>query len=71
VLTRHVIHGGAHYLFCVNLRKDPVRCHLEGDLLRGRDLLLGRDVQFPRTLAPCDPMLIRLERPESLVTATP
>jgi len=71
VLTRHVVHDGVHYLFCVNLRKDPVRCHLEGDLLRGRDLLLGRDVQFPRTLEPCDPMLIRLERPESLVTATP
>lgn len=67
VLTRYVVHQGAPLLFCVNLRKTPVRCHLDGNLLRGRDLLLGRDVQFPQTLESCDPMLIQLERPEQVI----
>jgi hypothetical protein len=71
VLTRHVVHEGNSYLFCVNLRKTAVRCLLSGDLLRGRDLLLGRDVQFPLTLESCDPMLVRLERPERVAETAP
>ena len=67
VFTRYVVHEGVSHLFCVNLRKTPVRCHLDGNLFRGRDLLVGRDVQFPRTLESCDPMLIQLERPEQVV----
>lgn len=70
VLTRHVVYEGDSYLFCVNLRKTAVRCNLDGSLFRGRDVLLGRDVQFPRTLESCDPMLIRLERPQRVAERT-
>ncbi|MBW7865896.1 MAG: hypothetical protein GX580_03830 [Candidatus Hydrogenedens sp.] len=71
VFTRHVVFEGVPYLYCVNLRKDPVLCGLEGTYFRGRDLVLGRDVQFPRLLEPMDPMLIRLERPATAVGVEP
>lgn len=63
VKTRMVNHEGDTYLYVINLRKDSVLCHLSGNLHQGRDLIRGRDVEFPRTLAPLEPMLIRLEQP--------
>ncbi len=62
VRTRYVEHDGARYLYIVNLRKDAVVSHLYGALQGGRDLIRGRDVNFPVTLQPLDPMLIRLDR---------
>ena len=61
VKSRYAEVDGEQYLYVVNLRKEPVRAHLHGGPRRGRDLVQGRDVQFPRLLEPLDPMLIRLE----------
>lgn len=71
VFTRHVEFEGVPYLYCVNLRPEPVRCQMEGTLFNGRDLILGRDIQFPRLLEPMDPMLVRLERGSSETEANP
>ncbi len=73
VKTRYVEHDGHRYLYLVNLRKGPVDCYLAGNLQSGRDLLLGRSVSFPRTVAPLDPMVILLDEESHTlsVTATP
>lgn len=60
VQSRYVEVGGQRYLYVVNIRKDPVICHVTGDSKSGRDLIVGRDVSFPMQLEPLDPMLIRL-----------
>lgn len=61
VRTRYVDVDDTGYLYLLNLRKEPVRSHLVGQRQSGRDLILGRDVVFPMTVEPLDPMLIRLE----------
>lgn len=66
VRSRHVVLDGAHYLYALNLRKDPVVCDLLGPVYSGRDLIQGRDIRFPMTLQPLDPMLIRLDEAPSL-----
>ena len=67
VKTRYVEYGGQHYLFVLNLRNERVLCHLAGPQQSGIDLVLGREVRFPKELPPLDPMLIRLDSavPES------
>ncbi|HPG69098.1 MAG TPA: hypothetical protein PLO37_19795 [Candidatus Hydrogenedentes bacterium] len=64
VRTRYVEFEGEAYLFVINLRKNPVSCRLTGPRVSGRDLILGRDVVFPRVIDPLDPMLIRLDPAE-------
>lgn len=61
VKTRHIDYGGKSYLYIVNLRKEAVRCTLEGPRKSGRDILRGRWVTFPTELQSLDPMLIQLE----------
>ncbi|MDX9975484.1 MAG: hypothetical protein RBU21_21035 [FCB group bacterium] len=61
VKTRHIDFGGKSYLYIVNLRKETVRCTLEGPRKSGRDILRGRWVTFPMELQSLDPMLIQLE----------
>ncbi|HEX72385.1 MAG TPA: hypothetical protein ENN65_03615 [Candidatus Hydrogenedentes bacterium] len=63
VRSRYVEVNGEHYLYAINLRKESVICHLIGPVQAGRDLIQGRDVQFPLSLKPLDPMVIRLEAP--------
>lgn len=67
VKTRYIQSDGRDYLFVLNLRREPVVCHLAGPQQTGKDLIRGREVQFPEQLPPLDPMLIRLDSavPES------
>ncbi|HDP34428.1 MAG TPA: hypothetical protein ENN29_04895 [Candidatus Hydrogenedentes bacterium] len=62
VRSRYVEYEGEGYLYIINLRKEPVNCYLTGVSDSGRDLILGRDVDFPRVLPPLEPMLVRMER---------
>ncbi len=65
VRTRCIEFRGETYLYLLNLRKDPVICHLTGNAKEGRDLIRGRTVRFPLPVLPLDVMLIRLEKPTS------
>lgn len=67
VKSRHVQLDGKDYLYIINLRKEPVHVDLFGHLHRGRDLIRGRMVDFPRILRPLDPMLIQLESMQETV----
>lgn len=60
VKTRHVELDGEHYLYLINLRKEPVEVYLTGTRQGGRELIRGNDVEFPRLVAPMRPMLIQL-----------
>ncbi len=62
VKTRYAEHEGEHYLYAVNIRKTPVRCHLLGEFSGGRNLILGQDMRFPAILNPLEPILLRLDR---------
>lgn len=64
VRTRHVVVDGRDYVYILNLRKTPVTCHLTGTSRKGRDLIRGRDLAFPCTLEPLDPMLVLLDAPD-------
>lgn len=61
VKTRHIQYEGHDYLFVLNLRREPVLCHLAGPRQSGKDLICGRQVQFPEQLPPLQPMLVRLD----------
>ena len=63
VKSRYVEVDGQGYLYAVNIRKGPITCFVHGDRQSGRDLIRGRDVEFPRILEPLEPMLIRLDEP--------
>jgi len=65
VKSRVVELDGQPYLYIVNLRKNSVRCGLNGPYRGGYDLIQGRTVSFPAVLSPLDPMLIRLGAPDS------
>jgi hypothetical protein len=72
VHTRYVELDGEGYLYLVNLRREPVFCHLTGSRHTGRDLVQGRNVTFPMTVEPLSPMLVRLDAvPETPVVAQP
>ena len=71
VKTRFVEVNGDGYLYLVNLRKEPIECHLTGIAQHGRDLIRARDVQFPRVVPPMEPMLIRLDREGFELTLEP
>ena len=62
VKVQRVVHDGDEYLYIVNVRKDKAICNLRGREISGRDLIRGRDVTFPRTLNPMDPMLVRVDK---------
>jgi hypothetical protein len=61
VVSRYLRHGGAEYLYIVNLRDEPMQVFLRGGPRSGRDLIHGRDVAFPDVMTPLEPMLIRLD----------
>ncbi len=67
IKSRFVECDGVNYLYLSNLRPDAVLCHLDGPLQSGRDLLEGRDVVFPRMLAPLEVMLVRMDAVEKTV----
>lgn len=70
VRSRYVTHEGESYLYIINLRRDPVMVYVAGLADSGRDLIRGRDIQFPKELAPLDPMLIRLDKQAPLVAVS-
>lgn len=70
VRSRYVTHDGEMYLYIINLRHTPVVVHLSGLAGEGRDLLRGREVSFPRELSPLDPMLIHLDKQETVFTVS-
>ena len=61
VKTRFVEFEGNGYLYVINLRKEPVYVTLATQVSRGRDLIQGQDVEFPTTLEPLEPRLLKLE----------
>ncbi len=61
VKTRHAEGAGCEYLYVVNLRKEPVACRLNRAIGGATDMLTGRAVEFPRTLDPLDPMVLRID----------
>lgn len=63
VKTRYLTLDGEHYLYVINLRKEPVECHLIGNMHSGRDLIQGRNVRFPMVLDTLDPMLVHFDQP--------
>lgn len=60
VKSRYVEIDGQGHLYVINLRKEPVVCHLTGDNQSGRDLIGAQDVSFPTQLKPLEPMLVNL-----------
>jgi hypothetical protein len=54
----------------VNLRKEPVYITLATQVSRGRDLIQGQDVEFPATLEPLVPRLLKLEPVNLEMTVT-
>jgi hypothetical protein len=63
VKTLSVQHAGNTYVYLLNIRQEPVVCHMAGAAQRGRDLIGARDITFPHRVQPLDPMLIRLSDP--------
>ena len=63
-------HEGSAYLYIINLRKDPVYVTLATQVSRGRDLIQGQDVEFPATLEPLVPRLLKLEPVNLEMTVT-
>jgi len=45
------------------LRRTPVGVHITGASEGGRDLILARDVEFPREMEPLEVMLVQLDSP--------
>lgn len=70
VKTRYVEFEGSAYLYVVNLRKEPVYVTLATQVSRGRDLIQGQDVEFPTTLEPLVPRLLKLEPVNLELTVT-
>ena len=62
VKSRCVTVDGVRYLYVINLRKKPINGVLHGPVQQGRDLIRGRNITFPTSLEPLDPMLIRLDK---------
>jgi hypothetical protein len=60
VYSRFMGWGGRAYVFLVNLRAEPVVCHVWGGAARGRDVLSGRSMELPSALLPLDPVLLEL-----------
>jgi hypothetical protein len=70
VRTRYLVHEGGHYLYLVNLRREPVQVFLAGNMQNGRDLIGGRDVEFPREVPALQTMLIKLDTAPFVTEAT-
>lgn len=70
VKTRYIEFEGATYLYIVNMRKEPVYVTLATQVSRGRDLIQGQDVEFPTTLQPMEPRLLKLEPVNLEMTVT-
>ena len=65
IKSRFLIIDGVPYLYMLSLRHEAETVYVTGGYHRGRDLIDARDVEFPMTLQPLDPMLIQLEIPDS------
>ncbi len=61
VKTRYAKGAGGEYLYVVNLRKEPVACRLNREIGPATDVFTSRVVEFPRTIDPLDPVLLRIE----------
>lgn len=70
VKTRYVEHEGGQYLYMVNMRKEPIYVSLATQVTRGRDLIQGQDIEFPATLEPLVPRLLKLEPVNLEMTVT-
>lgn len=70
VKTRFVEYDGGAYLYMVNIRKEPVYVTLATGITRGRDLIHGQDMEFPATLEPLVPRLLKLEPRNLEMTVT-
>jgi hypothetical protein len=62
--TRFTVIDGTPYLFLASFRDKPVNVTVAGPYSSGRDLIGANDVAFPLSVAPLEPMLIRLDIPE-------
>lgn len=65
VISRSVEIGDDVYLYVLNIRTAAVQCSLTGGYTTGRDVLGGDDVQFPMTIEPLQPMLVKLDLPKA------
>ncbi|HPX85443.1 MAG TPA: beta-galactosidase [Candidatus Hydrogenedentes bacterium] len=63
VRSRYVRIQNQEYLYIINLRRAPVGVHITGASEGGRDLILARDVEFPREMEPLEVMLVQLDSP--------
>jgi len=63
VISRSVSVGNDVYLYILSVRTAPVPCSITGGFPGGRDILGGDDVEFPMTLEPLRPMIVRLNPP--------
>lgn len=70
VRSRCVSFEGETYLYIINLQQNPVVVHLSGLATHGHDLIRGRDIQFPREMPSLEPMLIRLDKSETVFTVS-
>jgi len=70
VRSRCVRFDGETYLYIINLQRNPVSVYLSGLARHGHDVIRGSDVQFPREMPPLEPMLIRLEKSETVFTVS-
>lgn len=63
VRSRYVRLNGVDYLYIINLRHTPATVHITGGADRGRDLILSREVSFPRVMESLETLLIQLDSP--------
>lgn len=63
VKSRYTMIDDAAYLYVINLRKEPVHVGLTGPYSGGTDLISGNPVQFPVSMDPVVPLLVRLDQP--------
>jgi len=63
VLSRSITVDGQAYLYILNIRHEPATMSLAGRYTSGRDLIHGQTMQFPQSLTPLHPVLVRLDAP--------
>jgi hypothetical protein len=65
VKSRLITHGGDEYMYLVNLRQEPIEVNLSTGTRTARDVMRGRDIAFPTTIEPLDPLLLRFNKNEA------
>ncbi len=55
---------GGGYLYLASLRKDSVVCRLDGYLQKGKNLIDGAEIEFPRVVNPLEIIFVKLYPPK-------